>query len=79
MRVVPKFNCIAEAFWRPEPHIYWAEGGQASLKVVVFFTDNRVGRIESDGKHLFFEDGNGTYWWYRGYASTQQKQRVRSP
>jgi hypothetical protein len=59
----------------PQLHAYWAQGATPSVQALVFFVNGSLGRIESDGTHLFVEDAAGTYWWYVGDSGLQRKQR----
>ena len=43
----------------------WAEGSEDSIRALIFYENGSIGRIESDGWHLFLEDSEGTYWWQR--------------
>jgi hypothetical protein len=49
----------------PFLNILWSEGSNDSIKALIFYANGSVGRIESDGWHLFLEDAEGTYWWHR--------------
>lgn len=49
----------------PQLEIHWSEHTEAYIKALVFFKNGHIGRIESNGVHLFLEDALGTYWWYR--------------
>jgi hypothetical protein len=49
----------------PRLAIDWAEASENTIQALIFFENGSVGRIESDGWHLFLEDSDGTYWWDR--------------
>ncbi|MEK7656139.1 MAG: hypothetical protein AAB412_00135 [Elusimicrobiota bacterium] len=51
---------------QPQPFAYWAEGTFATVRALIRYEDGFIGRIETDGAHLFFQDSDGLYWWYRG-------------
>ena len=45
--------------------ITWAEGTRVTVRAFLEYEGGRMGILESDGNHLFFGDGEGTYWWHR--------------
>lgn len=60
LAIVTPFNAN-----HPRLEIHWSEHTEAYIKALVFFKNGHIGRIESNGVHLFLEDALGTYWWYR--------------
>ena len=63
----------------------WAEGTHTTIRALVFYTNRHVGRIHCDatergssgagGRHVFFEDSDGTYWWDRLDTKSPRKPR----
>jgi len=43
----------------------WSELTVVSVVATIHYDDGRVGALETDGWHLFVEDHQGIYWWYR--------------
>lgn len=43
----------------------WAEVTPITVTAFLQYGNGRGGVLESDGTHLFFQDGDGTCWWHR--------------
>jgi hypothetical protein len=70
-------NAVIISPGHPDPglQIDWAEGTTSLVVAEVIFDNGTMGRIETDGWHVFFEDNQGTYWWHRWDSAFPRSRR----
>lgn len=59
----------------------WSELTTIRARALLEYESGRVGILETDGTHLFFEDSDGTCWWQRWDSAFPRRdiETVRQP